>query len=719
MHIIVNQRTTMSKYTLFLLLLCANAFAQPDDQTQQQILAKADEKYEQGDLYNALTYYEQVLIDTPRNIHVIARIAVTAYRLRDYDQAQRRYVQLMSADNQNDYPEAQFYYARCLKMNNFMDDARYHFELFLKSYKGKYPALRELAKNEVLGITAAQQASRDESLKVRHGGDKINTPFSEFNAISADANIVYFSAMRSDTVLVKDKTAGLMHKNVSKAYSTTLKEGNFTDPQPLEGGINQPTDHTGNMTLSADKNTMFFTRCQLSNNILSHCDIFKTTRLAANEWRIGTVLPTLNAPEYTAKQPAIGKWQGKEGLFFVSDKKGGFGGWDIYFAAFVGENTYAAPQNLGISINTVGNEETPFYDARTENLFFSSDGLPTFGGYDVFMAKTSQTPVSNPQPPIPNTHSSKITVKRLGRGINSLLDDLYFTLDAKGSRAFVVSNRTGSMGLHSQTCCDDIFIVDLPDGYFPTNNIQNTQNKLTVIVNNDRYKPIQGALVEITSATGEKSRIITNAIGQISLLSIETGNFLKIKAIKSGFTSDSTTILITANDSVQVSLLLVPNKVISKPIANTLKNAKSKAVTPNLPLTKLPPLRKPSENKAVALHNIYYEFAHAEITEEAILTLDSIAQTLQEHPTLIVELGSHTDNKGNMLANKKLSEQRSSAAMQYLVAQGIATQRLIPVGYGASKPAAPNEIDGKDNEKGRALNRRTEFRILEGRGLEE
>jgi outer membrane protein OmpA-like peptidoglycan-associated protein len=522
--------------------------------------------------------------------------------------------------------------------------------------------------------------------------------------------------MRSDTVLVKDKNGGLMHKNVSKVYSTTLKEGNFTDPKVLEGGINQPNDHTGNMTLSGDKNTMFFTRCQLANNILSHCDIFKTTRLSANEWRIGTILPTLNAPEYTAKQPTIGKWQGKEGLFFVSDKKGGIGGWDIYFSPFLGENTYGEPQNLGTSINTVGNEETPFYDARTETLFFSSDGLPTFGGYDVFMAKinTVNTPINGSNAQVP-----KITVKRLGRGINSLLDDLYFTLDAKGNHAFIVSNRSGSMGLHSQTCCDDIFIVDLPPGYFPTDNIQNSQNKLTIIVNNDRYKPIQGAIVEVTSATGEKSRLTTNAIGQISLLSLETGSFLKIKALKNGFTSDSTTVLIGTSDSSQISLLLAPTKVVSKPTADVPKIPKTSTSISAISLPKLPPLRKPSENKAIALHNIYYEYAHAEISEEAILTLDSIAQTLQEHATLVVELGSHTDSKGNLVANKKLSEQRSSAAMQYLVAQGIASERLIPVGYGASKPAAPNEIDGKDNEKGRALNRRTEFRILEGRALKE
>jgi outer membrane protein OmpA-like peptidoglycan-associated protein len=704
----------LKKYApVFFLFGAFSAFAQPlDDQSLDRLSTKADAEYERGDLFGALTHYEQALKENPREPYIIARIAVTAYRLRDYEQAQRRYVQLMSVDTQKEYPEAQFYYARCLKMNNFMDDARYHFELFIKKYTGKYTALRELAQNELAGIDAAKDAPRNENLKVRHGGDKINTPFSEYNPISAEGTTLYFSAVRSDTLFVKGKTKDLGYKNTSKIYKTTIKEGNFTDPQPLAGGINAPNEHTGNITLSADKNTMFFTRCQLANDILSHCDIFKTTRLSANEWRIGTILPALNAPEHTAKQPAIGKWDGKEGLFFVSDKKGGFGGWDIYFAAFLGENGYAEAQNLGANINTVGNEETPFFDQRTQTLFFSSDGLPTFGGYDVFMVKTAEPTNKTANQ---STAENKIsTPKRLGRGFNSLLDDLYFTLDAKGTRAFVTSNRTGSMGLHSQTCCDDIFMIDLPEGYFPTNSPNNTAN-LNILVNNDRYKPVQGATVEVVSATGEKTKLQTNSAGQITLLGLAAGSFLTIKASKNGFVSDSTTLLIATTDTAQISLLLTPTKA-SAPLVQTPKVPK---ITPPPVPVKMPALRSPSKNTAIALHNVYYEFARADLTDEAKATLDSIAQTLEAHPTLVVEIGSHTDSKGNLGVNKKLSDQRSYEALQYLVSSGIAADRLIPVGYGATKPVAPNEINGQDNEVGRALNRRTEFRILEGRALEE
>ena len=132
-----------------------------------------------------------------------------------------------------------------------------------------------------------------------------------------------------------------------------------------------------------------------------------------------------------------------------------------------------------------------------------------------------------------------------------------------------------------------------------------------------------------------------------------------------------------------------------------------------------PTFRKPSANKAIALHNIYYEYNKAEVGAESKRTLDSIAQLLLEHPTLIVEVGSHTDSKGNATYNKKLSEQRSLAALLYLRNQGIEAERLIPVGYGDAQPIAPNKIDGQDNEAGRALNRRTEFRILEGRAIDE
>jgi outer membrane protein OmpA-like peptidoglycan-associated protein len=84
-----------------------------------------------------------------------------------------------------------------------------------------------------------------------------------------------------------------------------------------------------------------------------------------------------------------------------------------------------------------------------------------------------------------------------------------------------------------------------------------------------------------------------------------------------------------------------------------------------------------------------------------------------DNPQIVVEIMSHTDSKGNDQYNMKLSQRRAESVVQYLVSKGVKVERLKAKGYGESKPVAPNEnSDGSDNPEGRALNRRTDFKIV-------
>jgi peptidoglycan-associated lipoprotein len=681
--------------------------AQPTDyEESRRALAVAEDKDTRGDLYNAVSWYERALEDAPKTPYIIHKLAFANYRLRDYEQAQQWYVRLMAADRADEYPEAQFYYARCLKMNGFLDDALYHFELFEQNYKGKYAGLKALARNEIIGTKAAQIAVRDTLVRIKNAGDRVNSPFSEFAPTMVGGTELYYSALRSDSILLL-ANAQMERKNVAKIYRTVREYGSFAIPEPLDGGINETGQHIGNATLSPSRNTMYYCRCQLANNVLSHCDILRSERQEITKWKAGTPVQGINSSNYTVKQPAWGKWHGKEGLFFVSDKTGGRGGWDLYFAAISPDGSFAQSENLGANINTIGNEETPFYDPTTGYLFFSSDGLPTFGGYDIFSVASTTKP-------------ENLAPKNLGRGINSLVDDLYFSVNAEGTQGYLVSNRVGTISLRSQTCCDDIFTLDFPQGYFqkaiaPNSLVANGVTDVKLAVTDDAaHQPLAQATITLRTAAGDTQTVTTNERGEWRLPKVAIGIFYTIKATKQGYTTDSTTLFVTDNmANTNTVLRLRPTKNIAPPLPKPPKPPV--IVAPQL--TKLPIVRKPSENKAIALHTIYYDFGKTELNAAAATTLDSIAQTLLAHPTLVVELGSHTDSKGNAAANKKLSDERSLAALQYLLSRGVEVERLVPVGYGAAQPAAPNEIDGLDNEAGRALNRRTEFRILDGRAL--
>jgi len=93
--------------------------------------------------------------------------------------------------------------------------------------------------------------------------------------------------------------------------------------------------------------------------------------------------------------------------------------------------------------------------------------------------------------------------------------------------------------------------------------------------------------------------------------------------------------------------------------------------------------------------------------------LDSALYFLYYHPELKVEVGSHTDSKGKDKYNLKLSQYRAQAIVDYLVANGISSDRLSAKGYGETLPIAPNETsEGKDYPEGRQHNRRAELKIV-------
>jgi outer membrane protein OmpA-like peptidoglycan-associated protein len=123
-------------------------------------------------------------------------------------------------------------------------------------------------------------------------------------------------------------------------------------------------------------------------------------------------------------------------------------------------------------------------------------------------------------------------------------------------------------------------------------------------------------------------------------------------------------------------------------------------------------LKRVIVNKEYRLSNILYEFDKASLTPESKLVLDTLYDLMRENPTFVIDLASHTDGKGSDPYNLRLSQARAQSCVDYLIKKGISKSRMVPIGYGMRKPVAPNTLpDGSDNPEGRALNRRTEFKI--------
>ncbi|MDR1757344.1 MAG: hypothetical protein LBR51_00045 [Bacteroidales bacterium] len=286
----------------------------------------------------------------------------------------------------------------------------------------------------------------------------INTSFSEYNGILLPDSTFFFVRLQNKSISHQEDP--LFDEGwASRLYrSREVDDRTYSEPEPLPRQINSPKMLTANFCFAEDSNHLIFTRCYLEENRKHPCSLWESYR-RDGKWSKAVRLPeSVNRQHCRVTQPF---WvpvyrknaRGRDGdapdhaiLYFVSDCPGGHGGTDIWYVV-VRKGRYSNPVNAGSLINSKGNETTPFYDTRSQRLYFSSDGLPGLGQHDIFYSKGSLSKWEKP------TH--------IEAPVNSSWNDHYFSLNADGVSGYFCSNRprTGDM---SEACCYNIYAFTLP-----------------------------------------------------------------------------------------------------------------------------------------------------------------------------------------------------------------------------------------------------------------
>ncbi|MFT4664095.1 MAG: peptidoglycan-associated lipoprotein [Polaribacter sp.] len=659
---------------LFTLTSIVSAWAQPiRTATSDAMLKEAEKKMEMNDYYNALDLYEKAYKmlkkqkKTRGDNELAYTIANLHYRLRDFRKAERWYSRVINKryrKGSNPFlPDARFTLGRILKMNGKYIEAIEELRLYISVAENA--DLIAKAKIELEGAQLAMPMQDITGMVVENAGKKVNSKYSEYSPVLV-GNQMYFTAIRSDEVIVVDeKTEG----QYAQVYTSSMSEDKWSEAVLLENeNIHRDGFHIGNLAMSKNGETMYFTRAKLDGNIIGESKIYQS-RMSDDGWGPANEVEGING-DYVAKQAAPGELFGEQVLFFISNMEGGYGGFDIYYSPKRGE-TYGPPVNLGNTVNTVDDEETPFY--RDGILYFSSNGFPTIGGSDIFKSVWDGSNWAAPE--------------NMGKPYNSPVDDLYFSLDDTGYKGFVVSNREGGRSVKSKTCCDDIWTIDIAEVVID----------LMATTFADDKSALAGVTLELISnqdgTMGETNKKTNPAANNFAFTLAEEMAYIVI-ASKEGYISD-TTEFNTAGLEVSTTIEKKMNLVFIPPPPED-------------------PYETYEVNEPIELGNIYYDFNRASIKTEAEPDLTFLIELMTEYPEMVIELSSHTDAQGRDKYNEMLSQRRAQSAMDWMTKKGIAPARIKPVGYGEKqiRNQCTNDVECTDEEH--QYNRRTEFKILEG-----
>ncbi len=626
------------------------------------MLAAADERMDDGDYFNALEWYRSAYREN-KNADVALSIAYAYYKMRDFENANRYYSRVLEEDIDDIFIDDRYAYGRSLRSVGEPSQARVQFERLIS--KSTDQELKALAKNEIEGMTAAQGFEKNEDVIVQFADGGINSGSGEYSPAQFDEATLYFTSFKRNKEIVIDGKEKDYH---ARAYRSSKGDKGYSKPEELHRNINRDGFHIGNVAFTEDKRRMFFTRQQLKNDEVTSSRIYYSD-MGDEDWGAAEILPSVNG-EWIAKQPVVGELLGRRVLYFVSDMEGGFGGDDIYYVTLGGN--IGPPVNLGETINSEYDEITPHYYDGT--LFFSTEGRPGLGGFDIYSSTWDGTSWSEPE--------------NAGYNYNTQYDDFYLVFNSSGKNGYLVSNRPDEKKkkMKSETCCYDIYDF----------TIRELVINLLVGVADEEREPLDGATVELADQTIFDPPVSQTLPDEYRFnFDLDAERKYRVIASKEGYISDT----------VEFNTVgIIEDKEIRKIV--TLKKK-----APPAPLYTIDTV---TINEPIRFDNIYYEFERWDILPESETDLTIILNLMNEYQDMVIELSSHTDSRGTKLFNQDLSQKRAESARNWLIDKGIDTSRIKAVGYGETK-ILNRCVDGRlctDTEH--RFNRRTEFTILEG-----
>jgi outer membrane protein OmpA-like peptidoglycan-associated protein len=647
-----------------------------------------------------------------------------------------------------------------------IENARKNFFLYLENSK-KDAALIGYAQLGLIQLANAENAFKQSSkTEIRNLGAEVNGSTPEYApVVSLDGSALYFTSRRlwgnGENKDIIDPRTDTYLEDIYVSYRDF--SGEWETPMLLD--FNKPDQNEATISVSGDEKRIYIYSDKTGNGDIYYSD-FEAGRFSAMQ------LLEIEGVNTESWEPHVAITPDGRTIFFVSERKKGLGGRDIYRITKLPDGSWSLPSNLGPTINGPYDEDSPFIAADGKTLYFSSNGEKSIGGFDIFVSVWDAET---------NTWSTPIN---LGHPINSTGDDLYYSTTWDGRMAYIASFRKEGHGekdlyeiiddftgrQHTSVLKGLITVIgggELPDDLRLTarcvncaeTNIRSmyprgTENMFMSTLDKCReyellFSHSHGETVFHqeklnTSCEDGYEEIIRNVKLRLEdwkiipdydymieglVADADTKNGLEgvnveildkngklLETLQSDENGNFTSSVLKDLDydqTQQLTFRLTKDGYLSSETTHTVKGGDQEKMKLTLNLEKLD-LGK-DLGRMLALNTIYFDLNKSDIRPSETQKLDAIVKVLNENPTLRIELGSHTDCRANKAYNLALSNRRAQSTASYIKKRIKNPWRITAKGYGESQLVnncpCEGDVQSDCSEEQHQLNRRTEFKI--------
>jgi outer membrane protein OmpA-like peptidoglycan-associated protein/tetratricopeptide (TPR) repeat protein len=695
----------------------------------------------------AVEMYEE-LADKHNKLKDFTRAAECNYMIGNYTKAELYYEKGFSTKKGLTNYDLYNYY-QTLKYNANYEKAS---KVFSKIDTTQYKLIRDNIAKKKITIDELKKDSSNYTLKRLD----LNSDENDFSPFVVD-NSLYFLSSRRNSYLSANKY-GWDNSYYLDVYQASIEGGEIKEAKSITDKDLKTKYHEGPLCFTKDGKTEFITRNNLVNNKLKRSKKNRVNlkilfrQKDGEKWGEWTEFP-FNSNEYTCEHPTVTS-DGKK-LYFVSDMPGTLGSLDVWVSNFE-NNAWTKPENLGQAVNSEGREAFPML-FEDEVLFYSSDGKIGVGGLDIFYtipAGDSYFEAQNLGYPVNSTSddfgffATSMTKGYLSSNRGKTKDDIYSFIsnkplvsnglevivkdkatmevlpeasvvivgendkkagdavtDTKGSTSFMgITPASYSINSTKDGYMENVTLITAPEMSSSLNKkVEVLLEKkiiglLGVIADKDDLKPIEGAKVTFLDAAtdAEIMSFVTN----------KDGDFRHVYSDKK--IGDELAYKVKFERDGYLTKVLPVNIPIRKYGYNVLRDYL------NVKMYKA----KIGEDigKMIDLKPIYFDLGKYNIRPDAATELNKIVELMTLNPKIDIELGAHTDCRGNVKSNLILSDNRAKSSAAYIVSKGIENTRITGQGYGESKLindcACEGAVKSTCSEDEHSQNRRTEFKIV-------